>query len=354
MKSRKNIFISFSFFALTILLSYSPAWVPHYINLFQSEKITILDKISKYRVDCTVEPIGDSICSDQYVIPRSIFPDNVNDPSVGFGQLLVFVRLGCFKNNQFSPIVELSPDKSVNQNYQSLHKSHVVPFTMFDACENEIAIQTWAGKLDARHGAYAGMLTFGNSLSMERMKKLIEYILSSIPQIGGMVAFVIFLLFSKYFSVVGINSQTQSFFSLIPFWFFTFLFTSGLALTLIPVDNHMRVFARVGLYFSLYSHLLVGVYTFKKHTLYPKVAKYLNVWTKSFFEFRNNRFLSAIFTPASIGFVLIVVNPYYSYLFGITSILIALFLMYFCRKDLNVFLFSICYLFAMLKYFNLS
>jgi len=205
MDSGKKIWISILFFCLSLFLSYCPLWVPYYVNLFQTEKVSILGKLSQYEMPCTAQPVGDSFCSNQYVIPKSSIKNASEDYVLGLGQILVYTKIGCYEDSKFVSLSNTNEERSVNQNYQTLHNYYVVPVSMFKDCVKNIAVQSWAAKHDLRHGYYGGLVTNGPPLPIDRIKKLIEFILIIIPQNLAMVGLAFFVLINHYFGSFGIE-----------------------------------------------------------------------------------------------------------------------------------------------------
>jgi len=350
----RKTWVPISFFLLSLFLAYSPFWVPYYVNLFQSEKISILGKLSKYEVPCSARPVGDVYCSNQYAIPKSILREGAEDYALGLGQILVYTKIGCFENGQFIPLNRSNEERSVNQNYQTLHSYFVVSLAAFRECASTLAVQAWAARHDIRHGYYGGLITSGSVLSVERIKKLIEFILVAIPQNLAMVGLAFFLLINQYFGVIGINAKNKTFYDLIPFWFLTFLFTSGLMLTFIPLDHNSRIFARIGAYFSMTSHLLLCVYSFKRIAPESSLIKPLDRLTRGVFSLKKSALIDYLFSPLSLVFIIFVSLPAYSPFFAWTSLAIAVGFFFLSFGELSFLLFTICYILGVIKIFNVE
>lgn len=334
-----------AFLFVSVLIGYVPYWAPYYFDALGQSKVNVIGTLKEFEQAC---PSG-SECITRYLIPKKLFSTEEKSVSIGLGEIIGGVSYGCHENGQFKPIFE-------NESYPgstTLHVYRTIPLELFKTCTDTIEIQASSLQSDVGKGYYEGALFFGYAPRIESIKRFIEFFLLVLPQMLGLAGLAFFLVVTSLSGLLSINPGRRNFFNLIPFWFLTFLFTSGFVATLLPVENSIRFFPRVGAYFSNLSFFLTGVNFAQRQNASTAVSRVLVKLTQPFTK-SSLGFFQTVLSPISIILIIGMSTPVFASAFGFLSLLMIVMYLFIGYRNFEFLCLTIAYILSVLKIFNVS
>jgi hypothetical protein len=302
------------FAIVSVIGSYSPLWIPDYVQLFAKNDISYIGDLDNFEVPCHESARGKGICRHEYRIPQKMLSNIQSNYSIGVGSILVATEIFCGSGSE--PIAVYDDPSNPGRSYDAYNSYLTVPINT--ACRDGIVIRAWSTVHSLRHGVVGGRMVIGKDLYVNVIKRTTEFVTKDIRVLALLIIIFAYLVNLSSSRLSKVDHSVDPMDPWLLAWAGFLIVSAGLLQLAVPIYEQ-GFFSRLSGFFSFAAHL--GPLSFAINDLHAKKRSKLVMKTSTISLCVWLGALTLSFAPAMTAFFgyIFLIPALFSLVYGIAN-----------------------------------